>query len=79
VVLLICICCVRLKLSSLLSKLYYKYIIERPPLKARLGDVAQEYWVNSLLNLCLDVFPIMFSFTTSLPVYFAILLIRCTK
>lgn len=36
-------------------------IIERPPLKARLGDVAQEFWVNSILNLlCLCVFSIMF-------------------
>ena len=28
-----------------------KNIIERPPLRAGIGDVAQEHWVNSLLNL----------------------------
>jgi len=61
-------------------KALFENIIEMPLLKARPGDVAQEYRVNSLLNLlCLYVFPVMFSLTASLPVYFAILSIRCTK
>ena len=62
------------------KKLYLENIIERPPLKARPGDVVQEDWVKSLLNLlCLYELPIMFSFTASLSVYFTILSIRCKK
>lgn len=42
-------------------KLCFENIIERPPLKAGLGDVAQENWVNSLLNLLyLHVFMLCF-------------------
>ena len=40
-------------------KTLFADLIERPLLKARPGDVAQEYWVNSLLNLlcfmCLSI------------------------
>ena len=52
----------RLQLSSYFCKtLFFKDIIERSPLKARLGDVSQECWVNSILNLlCLCVLSIIF-------------------
>ena len=44
------------KIELTVVKLCFEDIIERSPLKARLGEVAQECWVNSLLNLfCLHV------------------------
>lgn len=41
---------------TVVKKLYFANIIERPPLKVGPGDVAQEYWVNSLLNLLYYMF-----------------------
>lgn len=41
-------------------KILLEDIIERPPLKVGPGDVAQDYWVNSSLNLLCYVLSIMF-------------------
>ena len=44
------------QIELIVVKSLLENIIERPPLKAGPGDVAQEHWVNSLLNLlCLHV------------------------
>ena len=49
------VCETQIELTSI--KLYFEDIIERSPMKVGPGDVAQESWVNSLLNLlCLCVF-----------------------
>jgi len=39
------------RIELTIVKTLLKNIIERPPLKAGPRDVAQEHWVNSLLNL----------------------------
>ena len=39
------------QIELIIVKTLLKNIIERPPLRAGPGDVAQEHWVNSLLNL----------------------------
>ena len=41
---------------TVVKKLCFENIIERPPLKARLGEVAREHWGNSLLNLVYCMF-----------------------
>jgi len=64
---------------TVINKTLLEDIIERPALKAGPRDVAQENWVNSLLNWLCYVFPIMFFFTASLFVHFTILSIHCIK